>query len=71
MATLKDVAQRAGVSVSTVSRVFSGTAFVEEGTKARVLEVAEELNWRIRRRPPDTRSVCATPMRARPRKKNI
>ena len=45
MATLKDVAQRAGVSVSTVSRVFSGTAFVEEGTKARVLEVAEELNY--------------------------
>ena len=45
MATLKDVAQRAGVSVSTGSRVFSGTAFVEEGTKARVLEVAEELNY--------------------------
>lgn len=45
MATLKDVAQKAGVSVSTVSRVFSGTAFVEERTKARILEVAEELNY--------------------------
>ena len=51
MATLKDVAQRAGVSVSTVSRVFSGTAFVEEGTKARVLEVAEELNYYPNARP--------------------
>ncbi len=45
MATAKDVAERAGVSVSTVSRVFSGTAFVEEEKKARVLEAAAELNY--------------------------
>lgn len=45
MATLKDVAERAGVSISTVSRVFSGTAFVEEATKAKVLEIAEEMNY--------------------------
>ncbi len=45
MATLKDVAEKAGVSVSTVSRVYSGTAFVEEATKAKVLEVAKQLNY--------------------------
>lgn len=45
MATAKDVAEKAGVSVSTVSRVFSGTAFVEEEKKTRVLEAAEELNY--------------------------
>ncbi len=45
MATAKDVAERAGVSVSTVSRVYSGTAFVEEEKKVRVMEAAAALNY--------------------------
>lgn len=45
MATLKEVAEGAGVSLSTASRVFSGTTFVEESTKNRVLKAAKELNY--------------------------
>lgn len=43
--TLKDVAQRAGVSTATVSRVLSGTYYVSDETKRRVLQVVELLNY--------------------------
>jgi DNA-binding LacI/PurR family transcriptional regulator len=43
---LDDVARRARVSVSTVSRVLSGTARVKATTRARVLRIVEELNYR-------------------------
>lgn len=46
MTTIKDVAQRAGVSVATVSRVMNGSNKVSESTKLRVLEVIEELSYR-------------------------
>lgn len=45
MATIKDVAKRAGVSVATVSRVLNETNVVQEATKQRVLEVIKELNY--------------------------
>lgn len=45
MSTIKDVAQLAGVSVSTVSRALSNRVFVEESTKQRVLQAAKELNY--------------------------
>lgn len=46
MTTIKDVAQRAGVSVATVSRVMNGSNKVSETTRQRVLEVIEELSYR-------------------------
>ncbi len=45
-ATIRDVAEKAGVSKSTVSHVINGTRFVEEETKQRVLHVIEELGYR-------------------------
>lgn len=41
-----EVAQRAGVSIATVSRVLRRSAPVAEATRDRVLAAAEELQWR-------------------------
>ena len=47
MGSLHDVARRAGVSVATVSRVLSGSSHpVRPGTRERVLQAAEELDFR-------------------------
>jgi LacI family transcriptional regulator len=43
---LKEVAERAGVSASTVSRVISGSDHVNEKTRMRVLEAVSLLNYR-------------------------
>ncbi|KAB2920232.1 MAG: LacI family transcriptional regulator [Bacteroidetes bacterium] len=43
--TIKDVARNAGVSISTVSRVFNNTAFVDEPTRQKVLLSAKELRY--------------------------
>jgi len=45
MATIYDVAQRAGVSPSTVSRVFNKTAAISQATRERVLAAARELDY--------------------------
>lgn len=44
-ATIIDVANAAGVSVSTVSRILNGKPDVAPATRARVLEVIEEVGW--------------------------
>jgi DNA-binding LacI/PurR family transcriptional regulator len=44
--TIEDVAARAGVSLATVSRALRGLPNVAPSTRARVLEVAEELKYR-------------------------
>jgi LacI family transcriptional regulator len=46
MANIYDVANAAGVSISTVSHVLNETRFVSEETKARVLEAVTQLNYR-------------------------
>jgi len=46
IATLKDVARRAGVSTATVSHVINETRFVSEELKARVHQAMRELNYR-------------------------
>ncbi|MBC2837249.1 LacI family DNA-binding transcriptional regulator [Paragemmobacter straminiformis] len=46
MASLKDVAERAGVSRSAVSRTFTEGASVAPATRARVLAAAEALGYR-------------------------
>lgn len=45
MATIRDVAARANVHPSTVSRVFSGNARISERTRRRVLAAARMLNF--------------------------
>ncbi|MBN1430283.1 MAG: LacI family DNA-binding transcriptional regulator [Anaerolineae bacterium] len=44
--TIRDVAQRAGVSKATVSHVINETRFVEEHTRRQVLQAIDELNYR-------------------------
>lgn len=45
--TIRDVARRAGVSLSTVSQVLNGReGYASAGTRDRVLEAARELNYR-------------------------
>lgn len=45
MATIKDVAQRAGVSVATVSNYINGTKPVSRGTAAKIREAVEMLQY--------------------------
>lgn len=45
MATMKDVAKRAAVSVATVSHVVNGTRYVEPSTRERVLEAISFLHY--------------------------
>jgi DNA-binding LacI/PurR family transcriptional regulator len=46
--TIFDVAEGAGVSITTVSHVFSGKRRVHEQTRRRVLEIADQLAYRPR-----------------------
>lgn len=45
MATMAEVARRAGVSVSTVSHVINGTRFVKEETRTQVLEAVRATGY--------------------------
>lgn len=45
MATIKDIARAAGVSVSTVSHVLSGNRPISESTRARVLDIVARLDY--------------------------
>lgn len=45
MATIRDVARAAGVSIATVSRVYTGSSAVNEGTTRRVLDAAARLDY--------------------------
>src|SRR5258707_6991843 len=49
MPTIKDVAEIAGVSVATVSRVFSNGPHVRPEVRKRVFKVARELGYRPNR----------------------
>ena len=44
--TIEDVAAKAKVSVNTVSRALSGKDGVGEKTRARIVEIAREMNYR-------------------------
>ncbi len=46
MATMKDIARIAGVSLSTVSHVVNNSRFVSEEITLKVKKVIEELNYR-------------------------
>ncbi|UOQ44827.1 LacI family transcriptional regulator [Halobacillus salinarum] len=45
MATIKDVAKQAGVSVSVVSKALNDYEDINDKTKKRILKIAEELNY--------------------------
>lgn len=45
MTTIRDVAKRAGVSVTTASYALNGAGSIGEATRKRVLQAAEELNY--------------------------
>jgi DNA-binding LacI/PurR family transcriptional regulator len=47
MATIEDVATRAGVSVSTVSYALSGKCLVAEETRLRILASIDELKYHL------------------------
>lgn len=46
MSTLKDVAERAGVTVTTVSRMINNRGYVSEKTKNKIRQAMKELNYR-------------------------
>ena len=58
MANLKDVAQRAGVGISTASRVLRGEGYVSAEVREKVKQAAQELNY--------VPNVLAQSMRGRP-----
>ena len=45
MVKMKDVAAKAGVSVATVSNVFTGRHFVSPDVKEKVLKAVEDLDY--------------------------
>lgn len=45
LTTIKDVAKKAGVSISVVSKTFNNYADVSEETRQRILEIAKELDY--------------------------
>ena len=46
-ATMQDVAQRAGVSIKTVSNVVNGYPYIRESTRQRVLDAIQELDYQV------------------------
>lgn len=45
MTTLKDVAERSGITVTTVSRILNNRGYISEKTRKKVYEVMKELNY--------------------------
>ncbi len=43
--TIKDVAREAGVAISTVSNALNNSDLVSEDTKARIIKIAEQMNY--------------------------
>lgn len=59
MANIRDVAREAGVSISTVSRIFSGDASfkVTDQTRQKVLDAAHRLNYVFRSTPRQQKKI--------------
>lgn len=46
MASIRDVALKAGVGIGTVSRALNGTGYISEETKKKIMDAVEELDYR-------------------------
>ena len=46
MATLKDVAREAGLTVTTVSRVLNNRGYISDNARERVAQAMKKLNYR-------------------------
>lgn len=46
MATIREISEKAGVSIATVSKVLNGKGSVNENTRRMILDVARQLNYR-------------------------
>ena len=53
MATIKDIADRLGVSVSTVSKGLNGAKDISESVRQQVLDTAVEMGYKSKRRSKD------------------
>jgi DNA-binding LacI/PurR family transcriptional regulator len=49
MSSLKDIAERANLSINTVSRAIRGSGYVSEDAKKKVMRIADELGYRPNR----------------------
>ena len=59
MATIKDIANRLGVSVSTVSKGLNGASDISEELRQAVLDTAVELGYSTKRsRKVENRKLC-------------
>lgn len=61
MATIKDIAKRAGVSITTVSRVlnYDKTLSVSDTTRKKIFRVAEDLDYTKKKKASTTRDNIA------------
>ncbi len=46
MASIRDVAIKAGVGIGTVSRALNGSGYISEETKQKIMQAVEELNYK-------------------------
>ena len=46
MATIKEIADKAGVSIATVSKVLNGIGSISEDTRQTILNIAQDMNYR-------------------------
>lgn len=58
MATVRDIAKEAGVSVGTASRALTGNGYVSEQNRVLVLKAAEKLGYVPKEAPPKSRAVA-------------
>ena len=47
MASIRDVAIKAGVGIGTVSRALNGSGYISDETKQKIMQAVEELNTRL------------------------
>ena len=59
MVTIKDIAERLGISISTVSKGLHGASDISEEMRQQVLDTAIEMGYIIKEKKPATRQkVC-------------
>ena len=79
MATLKDVAKAAGLSVGTVSRVLNNRGYISEETRQGVYTAMERLNYQpnevarslSRQKTGNIKFCCFVPTASMTRRKNL